>query len=102
MKLHDLLRNVDLVAVNGRKDLDVTAVVSDSRLATSGSLFVAVPGIQQDGAKFVESAIEKGAVAVVIEQRTTDNDQRTTDNDQRTTVTVADARAALARIAAHL
>ncbi len=98
MKLHDLLRNVDIVVVHGSEELDVPAVVSDSRLATRGSLFVAVPGLQQDGAKFVQSAIEKGATVIVTEQA---NGQRPTNNEQRTTVVVSDARAALALLAAN-
>jgi UDP-N-acetylmuramoyl-L-alanyl-D-glutamate--2,6-diaminopimelate ligase len=63
MKLRDVLRDVpvhDEIA-----DVDVTAVTADSRLVTPGALFVAIPGLQTDGAKFIAQAREKGAVAVI-------------------------------------
>src|SRR2546423_1083938 len=74
--------------MRGDADFDVTAIVGDSRLATKGALFVAVPGLQQDGAKFIASAREKGASVIVGE---------TDDADVR----VRDARAALSLIAAN-
>ena len=42
-----------------------TDVVSDSRKVTAGSLFVAIPGVSVDGAKFIQQAREKGAAAVM-------------------------------------
>jgi UDP-N-acetylmuramoyl-L-alanyl-D-glutamate--2,6-diaminopimelate ligase len=88
MKLRDLLRDVDVRALHAGDDVDVSAVVSDSRLATKGSLFVAVPGLKTDGAKFIAAARDKGAAVVVGEGGEVD-------------VEVADARAALALIAAN-
>jgi len=67
MKLRALLEGVPVRATRGNLDVEITAVVSDSRLAVAGSLFVAIPGLQHDGAKFIPSAVEKGAVAVVLE-----------------------------------
>jgi UDP-N-acetylmuramoyl-L-alanyl-D-glutamate--2,6-diaminopimelate ligase len=60
-----------LPAVVGRigDDVDVNGIVADSRLAESGSLFVAVPGVAVDGHQFVAEAIERGAVAVVGEAK---------------------------------
>jgi len=88
MKLRDVLRDVPVRATNGADlDAEITAVVSDSRLARRGSLFVAVPGIKLDGAKFVDGARAKGAVAIVAESAGF--------------IEVADARAALALIAAN-
>src|SRR5947208_8611526 len=81
MKLRDLLRGVP---VRGDvADLDVTAVTADSRLVTPGALFVAIPGLQTDGAKFIAQAHEKGAAAVI------------------SSADVDDPRAALALIAAN-
>jgi UDP-N-acetylmuramoyl-L-alanyl-D-glutamate--2,6-diaminopimelate ligase len=63
MKLRDVLRGV---AVRGDiPDVDVTAVTADSRLVTPGALFVAVPGLRTDGAKFIGQARQKGAGAVI-------------------------------------
>jgi UDP-N-acetylmuramoyl-L-alanyl-D-glutamate--2,6-diaminopimelate ligase len=66
MKLRDLLRDVDARPAHGDLDTEITAVTADSRLVKPGALFVAVPGLQTDGAKFVDQAISKGAAAVVF------------------------------------
>jgi UDP-N-acetylmuramoyl-tripeptide--D-alanyl-D-alanine ligase len=45
------------------------SVETDSRLVGEGSLFFAKPGEETDGHKFVGSALEKGAVAAVVEHQ---------------------------------
>jgi UDP-N-acetylmuramoyl-L-alanyl-D-glutamate--2,6-diaminopimelate ligase len=45
----------------------VTAITSDSRKVTPGSLFVALTGDVTDGHKYITDALDKGAVAVVGE-----------------------------------
>src|SRR3984893_13115206 len=94
MKLHDLIRDVRVRGTNGDMNVNVKAVVADSRLVTPGSLFVAIPGTQQDGTKFIDSAIEKGATAIVSEQ------PQAASRTPQALVEVADARSALALIAA--
>lgn len=99
MKLRDLLRNVDTIAVSGDLDTEVTSVVSDSRLATRGALFVAVPGLQQDGAKFIAGALDKGAAAIVSEQAPGAGDPLAAT--RAPLAVVEDSRAALSLIAAN-
>ncbi|MGZ8832244.1 MAG: UDP-N-acetylmuramoyl-L-alanyl-D-glutamate--2,6-diaminopimelate ligase [Thermoanaerobaculia bacterium] len=65
MKLSELLRGVDVVATSGDMSADITSVAADSRLVRKGGLFVAIPGLQQDGAKFIGQALERGAAAVL-------------------------------------
>src|SRR5437588_9261157 len=67
MKLRDVLRDVPVRAARADLDSEITAVTADSRLVVPGALFVAVPGTQQDGAKFIGSARAKGATAIVGE-----------------------------------
>ena len=88
MKLRDILRNVPVRVTQADLDSEITAVTADSRLVVPGALFVAVPGTQQDGAKFIGSARQKGAIAIVGE---------TADAN----VEVDDPRRALAIIAAN-
>ena len=45
------------------------SVETDSRLVTPGSLFVAKPGEVTDGHLFVSAAIQKGAVAAIVERQ---------------------------------
>jgi UDP-N-acetylmuramoyl-tripeptide--D-alanyl-D-alanine ligase len=51
----------------GLKDR-VDAVTVDSRLARSGSLFIALPGEQADGHRYVADALARGAIAAVVER----------------------------------
>jgi UDP-N-acetylmuramoyl-L-alanyl-D-glutamate--2,6-diaminopimelate ligase len=48
-------------------DAPVTAVAYDSRQVTPGSVFVALRGVNTDGAKFAAQAIAAGAIAIVAE-----------------------------------
>ena len=73
MKLRDLLRGVDVRPSHGDLDAEISAVTADSRLVTSGALFVAVSGMHTDGAKFIDQAIGRGAAA---EQQEASEDQR--------------------------
>lgn len=51
---------------NGRDlNCDVTGVEFDSRRVTQGSLFVALTGKNVDGHQFIQSAVSKGASAVI-------------------------------------
>lgn len=63
-------------AVNGRlvgsADLEVTAVVTDSREATPGALYVARRGESSDGHDYIDAAISNGAVALVVEKERDD------------------------------
>jgi UDP-N-acetylmuramoyl-tripeptide--D-alanyl-D-alanine ligase len=54
----------------GEGSISITgSVETDSRLVSAGSLFVAKPGEVTDGHLFVAAAIEKGAVAAIVERQ---------------------------------
>jgi len=54
----------------GEGSISITgSVETDSRLVSAGSLFVAKPGEVTDGHLFVGAAIEKGAVAAIVERK---------------------------------
>lgn len=52
----------------GPADVEISALVSDSRKALPGTLFVAVKGTQVDAHDFIPQVIEKGCTAVVAER----------------------------------
>ena len=56
-------RTEDVIAEYG----NIESVCTDSRKCTANSLFIAVKGIDNDGHKYIGSAIEKGASAVICE-----------------------------------
>ncbi|WP_132053003.1 UDP-N-acetylmuramoyl-L-alanyl-D-glutamate--2,6-diaminopimelate ligase [Pseudocnuella soli] len=66
-RLSDILYGVHLEAVSGSTDVEVRDVQIDSRAVQSGALFIAVKGVAADGHRFIDGAIEGGAVAVVCE-----------------------------------
>ena len=66
-RLSDILYGVHLEAVSGSTDVEVRDVQIDSRAVQPGALFIAVKGVAADGHRFIDGAIEGGAVAVVCE-----------------------------------
>ena len=70
MLLHQLLRQFDpALDLAGVPDIEIIGIQEDSRLVRTGDLFVARPGTQTDGAKYVADAHARGAVAVVTQRR---------------------------------
>ena len=67
MKLNELLKHVEVLNTLGDTEIEITGVNIDSRRIEAGHLFVAIPGTQTDGHKFIPKAIEQGAVAVLCE-----------------------------------
>lgn len=65
--LVDILATVDVLETVGNVDIEVSSLQFDSRKVEQGSLFVATRGTQVDGHTFIDSSIEKGAVAIVCE-----------------------------------
>jgi UDP-N-acetylmuramoyl-L-alanyl-D-glutamate--2,6-diaminopimelate ligase len=74
----------------GVPDVDVSALAYSSRSVRPGTLFFCVPGFKADGHDFAADAVERGAVALVVE--------RPLDLGVPE-VQVADARAAMAEVA---
>lgn len=67
MKLKNVLENTEVLESKGTLDLEITNLGSDSRKLSYGGLFFAIKGFTLDGTKFIDSSIEHGAVAVVVE-----------------------------------
>ncbi len=69
MLLSEALKQISGIDWTGEPDADVHGISYDSRLVQKGDLFVAIRGEKTDGNRYVAQAIEKGAVAVVSEQK---------------------------------
>ena len=97
------LRFRQLAAVTGgelhgaeKADAAFTGVTIDSRIVNQGELFVAIRGDNNDGHRFIDQAIEKGASGVVMES----SDPNADKYSQRVTVVrVADSHQAMLRLA---
>lgn len=66
--LSEILYKVRLEATVGSTHIAISSVTLDSRKVKKDSLFIATVGTQVDGHKFIESAIDQGAIAIVCEQ----------------------------------
>ncbi|MHC4948919.1 MAG: UDP-N-acetylmuramoyl-L-alanyl-D-glutamate--2,6-diaminopimelate ligase [Planctomycetota bacterium] len=65
MKIADLIHDLPCELVRGSPQAVVRDVTDDSRRAGPGSLFVARPGTATDGARYIDAALDAGAVAVL-------------------------------------
>ena len=66
--LKDILSaQAEVTDIIGTSDIEIKSIELDSRKVLPGSLFFAVRGTSVDGHDFIETAIEKGAVAIVCE-----------------------------------
>jgi len=68
MDLERLVAALGAVEVVGRAPAEVRDLAYDARVVTPGALFFAVPGSRADGHDFAAEAVERGAVALVVER----------------------------------
>ena len=68
MKLIDLIFRMNYTLLQGSLEQDITEVIYDSRKAVPGCIFLCLPGAVTDGHKYIPDVLEKGAVALVVEQ----------------------------------
>jgi UDP-N-acetylmuramoyl-L-alanyl-D-glutamate--2,6-diaminopimelate ligase len=67
MKLQRVLAGAEVGKIVGPADLDIESVAYDSRQVIPGAIFFALRGEKLDGARFIEDALRRGAVAVANE-----------------------------------
>ncbi|MDD2527908.1 MAG: UDP-N-acetylmuramoyl-L-alanyl-D-glutamate--2,6-diaminopimelate ligase [Lentimicrobiaceae bacterium] len=67
MTLQDLLYKVNIKRISGNTDIEIDEIIFDSRQATKGKVFVAIPGTRNDGHQFIPQVIAQGISAVVCE-----------------------------------
>lgn len=69
MKLADLVKKIDFLLVQGNLNVEISDIFYDSRKCTNHSVFVCLKGYEADGHKFINSAVDKGAVALVVSDK---------------------------------
>jgi len=65
--LAELMNAVDPIAIDGEASAIVRGLASDSRQVEAGDVFFAVRGEADDGTRYIEDAVGRGASAVVVE-----------------------------------
>jgi UDP-N-acetylmuramoyl-L-alanyl-D-glutamate--2,6-diaminopimelate ligase len=99
MQFEETLRAVQMREHAGSNP-QVSDVVYDSRNVTAGALFVAMQGGTTDGNRFVENALQQGAVALVTDSEPMWQKVRA-DHPDLAIALVEDGRRALAEISAN-
>tara|TARA_B110000037_G_scaffold220312_1_gene287758 strand:+ start:56341 stop:57846 length:1506 start_codon:yes stop_codon:yes gene_type:complete len=67
-RLSQLIETESIVEESIDRDVVINSLCTDSRRATPGCLFIAMPGLRTDGADHIEEAVTRGAVAVLSEK----------------------------------
>lgn len=67
MKLSQLLSVLEIEEAINNRELEIAHVAYDSRKVVEGDVFVCVKGYVVDGHDYIDAAIAKGAVAIVVE-----------------------------------
>jgi len=102
MILERIISGCGVTAVEGDTSIRISAVCNDSRKVVPGALFVAVRGFASDGHSFIATAVEKGAAAIVFDDREAALAQLESCPEKRVTlVHVESSRYALAIAAAN-
>ncbi|MFA5334526.1 MAG: UDP-N-acetylmuramoyl-L-alanyl-D-glutamate--2,6-diaminopimelate ligase [Candidatus Omnitrophota bacterium] len=71
MKLKEVLKGIeykDASVFPAGEDMEIRGISCDSKNTADGYLFVAVPGVSSDGHKYINEAVDRGAVAVLMEK----------------------------------
>lgn len=65
--LKDILWKVAIEAVHGSTDVAIEKIEFDSRKIAENDVFIAIRGTISDGHEFIETAINKGAIAIICD-----------------------------------
>src|SRR5512147_353064 len=68
MTIKELIVNLHVKNISGDVNQEVSSVHFDSRRVEEGAVFVAVKGKTYDGHEFIDKAVDRGAVCVIIDQ----------------------------------
>ncbi len=75
-RLSALLAKINIFEQHGTSDPTIQSLAYDSREVGEGCLFFALKGIHTDGHDYIDTAISKGAVAVIHSERLSTYDPR--------------------------
>jgi UDP-N-acetylmuramoyl-L-alanyl-D-glutamate--2,6-diaminopimelate ligase len=67
INLKEILWKVAIEAVNGSTDVTIEKMEFDSRKISENDVFIAIRGTISDGHDFIETAISKGAIAIICD-----------------------------------
>jgi UDP-N-acetylmuramoyl-L-alanyl-D-glutamate--2,6-diaminopimelate ligase len=68
MRLRELVQRCEWIQYRGTENPDIRGVSTDSRKVGEGHLFIAIRGYREDGNRYIDDALRRGARAVVVEE----------------------------------
>ncbi|SFX27002.1 UDP-N-acetylmuramoylalanyl-D-glutamate--2,6-diaminopimelate ligase [Thermoactinomyces sp. DSM 45891] len=68
MILQNVIQSLLLKQVSGDVAVEISGVEMDSRQVKPGNLFIAVRGFTVDGHRYISQAVQRGAVAILVEE----------------------------------
>ena len=89
MKLSDICQRIGVACPNNLKSIEVKGITSNSGVVSDGYIFVCLDGTKNDGHRYINDALLRGAAAVVIEKQ---------DFSFERSILVGDTRAILAKM----
>jgi len=98
MKLEGLLMGQPFQLLQGELATNILGLANDSRKVESGYAFVAIKGFEQDGHRYINQAIQNGAIAIILEDITAFMDG---EYQGITFICVDNARKVMASMATH-
>lgn len=69
VKIKDIIQGCGVISTDGGTGKEITSITCDSRKVSSGAMFIAVKGFACDGHSYIGTAIEKGASAIIYEDK---------------------------------
>jgi len=69
MKLSALVHHLGSMGTYNLCDVEITGITNDSRKVRPGYLYVAIKGYKTDGHNFIKKSLERGAQAIVSEEK---------------------------------
>jgi len=93
MELSKLLKGVEVRKIVGQTQKEIEGIAYHSRQVGKNFLFAAIRGMEADGHRFIDEAMERGAEAILLEEGP--------EMGGRTAIFVPSSRQALARVASN-
>jgi len=94
--LDKLLQHISAEKIKKADRQEIQGIAYDSRQVRESYLFVAIPGLKNNGVSFIEEAIKRGAKAVVTQENLPDS----FEHKGVSYIVVGDAREALSKLSA--
>lgn len=99
MELRTILSGIEGIKAKADLNVNIDMIECDSRKIKPNGMFVAIKGFDVDGSLYIKQAIEKGAIAIVIEEGT--KLQKSDIKEDTNIIMVPNARLALAKMACN-